>query len=78
MSSAFPGWLQSGVRLAVHEVEERGMDVVLVGGIVGVSVSLAVAGARAILGSVLFLIQRPASMSRAATGDRPSSVPIAA
>ncbi|HEY7443017.1 MAG TPA: hypothetical protein VH701_11405 [Vicinamibacterales bacterium] len=54
------------------------MDVVLVGGIVGVSVSLAVAGARAILGSVLFLIQRPASMSRAATGDRPSSVPIAA
>jgi len=54
------------------------MDFVLVVGIVGLSVSLALAGARAILGSVLFLIQRPVSLSRVTTADRPSSVPIAA
>ncbi|HEY7442404.1 MAG TPA: hypothetical protein VH701_08300 [Vicinamibacterales bacterium] len=54
------------------------MDFVFVVGIVGVSVSLAVVSARAILGSVLFLIQRPVLMSRTTTGDPPSSVAIAA
>jgi hypothetical protein len=54
------------------------MDFVLVVGIMGFSVSLALASARVILGSVLFLIQRPVSLSRVTTGDQPSPVAIAA
>jgi hypothetical protein len=54
------------------------MDVVFVAGIIGASIFLALAGARMILQSVFCLMKQPMPLSRVATREQHSSMPIAA
>jgi hypothetical protein len=53
------------------------MDFVFVTGIIGASISLALAGARMILQAV-FCLMKPMPLSHVATRERHSTMPIAA